>query len=69
MSSTGKALVSSLICCVLLPSLAFAQAVANKEDVIRKAAQAYYNLPKEGFVSFRCTMAPNYDALDPALRR
>jgi hypothetical protein len=45
-----------------------AQAVANKEDVVRKAAQAYYNLLKEGFVSFRCTLAPNYDALDPELR-
>ena len=58
MSSTGMALVSSLLCCVWLPSVAVSQAVANKQDVVRKAAQAYYNLPKEGFVSFQCTLAP-----------
>lgn len=69
MSSTGKALMSALICCLLLPSFSFAQDVANKQDVVRKAAQAYYNLPKEGFVSFQCTLAPNYDALDPELRK
>ncbi len=69
MSSTGMTWVSSLLCCVLLPSFAFPQAIANKQDVVRKAAQAYYNLPKEGFVSFRCTLAPNYDAVDPALRQ
>src|SRR5262245_6430980 len=69
MSSTGMALVSSLLCWVLLPSVAVSQAVANKQDVVQKAAQAYYNLPKEGFVSFQCTLAPNYEALDPALRQ
>jgi hypothetical protein len=69
MNATGLALVSSLICCLWLPSFAFTQAVANRHDVVRKAAQAYYNLPKEGFVSFRCTLAPNYDALDPGLRQ
>ena len=69
MNSTGKAVVSSLLCCVLLPSFAFTQAVANKQEVVRKATQAYYNLPKEGFVSFRCNLEPNYEALDPELRK
>jgi len=68
MSSTGMAAVAALLCCVLLPSFAFTQAVANKHDVVRKAAQAYYNLPNEGFVRFRCTLTPHDDALEPELR-
>jgi hypothetical protein len=41
MSSTSKAVVSSLLCCVLLPSLACPQAVVNKQDIVRKAMEAY----------------------------
>jgi hypothetical protein len=69
MRSTDMALVASLICWVLLPSFASPQAVETKQDVVRKAMQAYYNLPKEGLVSFRCTLAPSYDALAPELRK
>src|ERR1700746_2397012 len=50
-------------CCILVPALAQAQAVANKQQVLGQARNAYYNLRDEGLVDFACSVTPNWEAL------
>lgn len=50
-------------CCILVPTLVNAQAVANKQQVLGQARNAYYNLKDEGLVEFACSVTPNWEAL------
>ena len=50
-------------CCILVPNLANAQTVANKQQVLGQARNAYYNLKDEGLVEFACSVTPNWEAL------
>ena len=50
-------------CCILVPTLGDAQAVANKQQVLGQARNAYYNLRAEGLVEFACSVTPNWQAL------
>jgi hypothetical protein len=52
-----------LVCCAVVPSLASAQSVADKQSVLSQARQSYYNLRNEGLVAFQCSVTPNWDAL------
>jgi hypothetical protein len=38
-----------------------AHPVADKQAVISRAREAYYDLRKEGLVTFQCTVTPNWD--------
>jgi hypothetical protein len=68
MSAIAKFGVAFLACC-LLPGVALPQAAADKQDVLKRAGDAYYNLPKEGLASFHCSVSPNFDALEEDLRK
>ncbi len=68
MSAIAK-LCAALLICGLLPELLFSQAVADKQDVVKRAEDAYYSLPREGLANFRCTVTPNFDALEADLRK
>lgn len=50
-------------CCLAVPLLSTAQAVANKQSILSQARQSYYNLRTEGLDSFQCTVTPNWDLL------
>ena len=49
--------------CILVPTLANPQAVANKQQVLGQARNAYYNLRDEGLMEFACSVTPNWEAL------
>jgi len=51
------------VCCILVPTLANAQTVANKQQVLGQARKAYYNLKDEGLVDFACSVTPNWETL------
>jgi hypothetical protein len=61
-------LSAALMVCSLLPELAFAQAVGDKRDILKRAADSYYNLPKEGLANFHCAVAPNFKDVEDELR-
>lgn len=50
-------------CCILVPTLVDAQAVANKQQVLGQARQSYYNLRAEGLSAFECSITPNWELL------
>jgi hypothetical protein len=48
---------------LLVCSIAFPQAIANKQSVLSQARQSYYNLRSEGLQSFTCSVSPNWGLL------
>lgn len=58
-----------LIGCIAAPSLASAQAVANKQAVLSQARQSYYNLRSEGLSTFQCSVTPDWGSLLKAQRQ
>jgi hypothetical protein len=52
-----------LACCLAVPLLSPAQAVANKQSVLSQARQSYYNLRSEGVLTFECSVTPNWELL------
>jgi len=50
-------------CCALIPALAPAQDVPNKQAVLGQARDAYYNLRNQGLASFQCDVTPNWELL------
>ena len=68
MNAIAKFGVAFLACC-LVPEVALPQAAADKQNVLRRAGAANYNLPKEGLASFHCSVAPNFEALEADLRK
>ena len=49
--------------CLAVSSICSAQTVANKQQVIRQARAAYYNLTQEGLQQFQCNVTPNWRAV------
>jgi hypothetical protein len=64
-----KSSAALLICC-FLPALAFSQAVADKDrrDILQRARESYYSLPKEGLANFSCAVVPNFGDVEAELR-
>lgn len=62
-SAAVRLCLSLLLCCGAFSTLASAQTVANKQQVMGQARGAYYNLRKEGVDAFQCSVTPNWDAL------
>lgn len=52
-----------LVGAILVPRLVRAQAVPDKKTVLTQAAQAYYNLRREGLDSFQCSVTPNWEMM------
>ncbi len=71
MNFIARPSVVFLMICCLLPELAFSQAVADKDkrDILKRAEESYYNLPKEGLANFRCAIAPNFEDVVADLRK
>jgi hypothetical protein len=55
--------ISFVFCVAVLSSLCPAQAVANKQSLLSRARQSYYNLRTEGLATFQCSIAPNWQLL------
>jgi hypothetical protein len=56
--------VSQLICCcILLPTLASAQKLVDKQAILSQARQSYYNLHNEGLATFQCSVTPNWERI------
>lgn len=54
----------SVLCSIaLLPALASAQDLGDKQVLLGQARGAYYNLRDNGLVSFQCNVTPNWDLL------
>src|SRR5215831_16254539 len=55
----------ALIGCLVVLSLSVlpAQTAPDKQQIIRDARQAYYNLRDEGLSEFQCQLTPNWLAL------
>jgi hypothetical protein len=70
MNFIARPSIAFLTICCLLPELAFSQAVADKDkrDILKRAEESYYNLPKEGLANFRCAVAPNFEDVVADLR-
>ena len=49
--------------CFAASSICAGQTVANKQQVIRQARAAYYNLTQEGLQEFQCSVNPNWRAI------
>ena len=69
MSFITKSSAALLMCC-LLPALAFSQAIAEKDkrDILQRARDSYYSLPKEGLANFSCAVVPNFGDVEAELR-
>ena len=61
---------AALLVCYLLPAAAFSQAVADKDkrDILQRARDSYYSLPKEGLANFSCAVVPNFGDVEAELR-
>ena len=62
---TALRLAFSLLICALtcLPTKSLAQDLANKQALLEKARQSYYNLRTEGLSTFQCDVIPNWELL------
>jgi len=69
MSFITKSSAALLMCC-LLPALAFSQAVAEKDkrDILQRARESYYSLPKLGLANFSCAVVPNFGDVEAEVR-
>jgi hypothetical protein len=61
---------AALLICTLLPPAAFSQAVSEKDkrDILQRARDSYYNLPKQGLANFSCDVVPNFGDMEAELR-
>ena len=62
-STAVRFFLLSVLCCCPLSSLSSAQVVANKQQIINQARHGYYDLIREGFSEFQCSVTPNWEAL------
>jgi hypothetical protein len=59
-SAIRKLWISFLSCCVLISPLSFAQARADRKEIVGQARAAYYSLSNRGLVEFQCNVQPNW---------
>jgi len=58
-----------ICCCILVPTLASAQKLVDKQAILSQARQSYYNLHNEGLATFQCSVTPNWEGMLQAERR